>query len=508
MTPKPGPKSAPAKEAARARAIQLRRLGHSATEITNALAGSDTPLNRTGVQEILREEGFARLWPRPYAARGGPLRQPLPRARRIDFASFPARFPTRFAGLFLIVPELIALDLPGLVKAAGYPGTRDIPALSYLLSLLTFKLVSWRRHSHASDLADDRASGLLPGLAALPKTTACSTYSYRCQHQQQLRFLSTLGKAMLANGLSAGHEFDLDFHAIMHFGNDPVLEEHYVPRRSQRTASVLTFFAQDSGTHNLVYANADLLKRDQNREVIAFCDYWRELSGADPRFLVFDSKLTTHKVLGELAERGVRFLTLRQRSRGLLAQLQQLPAKAWRSVRLERAGGHRTVQVAEDPQVKLRDCSTPLRQLAVRGLGHEHPTIHITNDHDLTARYLIERYAHRMDVEQRLAEWIRAFHIDALSSSIPLNVDLDVVLSVLAGAVCASFRRRLRSYETATPDTLQRRFFATPGHIQISASEVTVRLELRAATPVLRQAALPVVQVPWWGGRRLRFEIP
>jgi hypothetical protein len=38
-----------------------------------------------------------------------------------------------------------------------------------------------------------------------------------------------------------------------------------VPSRSQRTRSVLTFFAQDTGTDNLVYANADLTKAAQNR---------------------------------------------------------------------------------------------------------------------------------------------------------------------------------------------------------------------------------------------------
>ena len=49
----------------------------------------------------------------------------------------------------------------------------------------------------------------------------------------------------------------------MHWGHDPALEKHYVPTRSQRARSVLTFFAQDTGTHNLVYANADLSKATQ-----------------------------------------------------------------------------------------------------------------------------------------------------------------------------------------------------------------------------------------------------
>jgi hypothetical protein len=48
----------------------------------------------------------------------------------------------------------------------------------------------------------------------------------------------------------------------------------FVPRRSQRTRSVLTFFTADAGTHTLLYANADLSKATQNREVIAFADHW------------------------------------------------------------------------------------------------------------------------------------------------------------------------------------------------------------------------------------------
>jgi hypothetical protein len=46
-------------------------------------------------------------------------------------------------------------------------------------------------------------------------------------------------------GLASAEEaiFDLDFHAVMHWGSDPALEKHYVPTRSQRARSVLTFFA-------------------------------------------------------------------------------------------------------------------------------------------------------------------------------------------------------------------------------------------------------------------------
>jgi hypothetical protein len=89
---------------------------------------------------------------------------------------------------------------------------------------------------------------------------------------------------------------------------------------------------------------------------------------------------------------------------------------------------------------------------------------------------------------------------------VPLNVDLDVVLSVLAGAVCAGLRQRLRGYATATPDTLQRRFLSTGGHILHRDREIIVRLDRRTYSPILRQADIAVTEVPWWGGRRLRFE--
>ena len=97
-----------------------------------------------------------------------------------------------------------------------------------------------------------------------------------------------------------------------------------MPTRSQRARSVLTFFAQDTGTHNLVYANADLSKATQNREVIAFCDHWKAVSGSDPKMLIMDQKVTTQAVLGELDARGVKFATLRMRSPALMKHINGL----------------------------------------------------------------------------------------------------------------------------------------------------------------------------------------
>jgi hypothetical protein len=511
----PGRKSAPRKDAARGRVIELRREGLSVYEISTRLSAEGTPLGRSAVSDILREEGFARLLrgPQPEASispatSGRDTR--LPAAAVIDFAAMPGRAHTTMAGLLLTIPDLVALDLPALVTAAGYPATKTIPATGYLLSLLALKLTTTRRVSHVDDLLLDPAPALLAGLSILPKKTALTDYSYRLSHDHQRAFLAALDTTMIAAGLATSDEaiFDLDFHAVMHWGTDPALEKHYVPTRSQRSRSVLTFFAQDSGTHNLVYANADLTKASQNREAIAFCDHWKQASGSDPRMLIMDQKVTTQPILGELDTRGVKFATLRMRSPALVNYISALTGTDFKTVTLDRPGPCNKPKVHESAAVQLTRYPGTVRQLIVTGLGRDAPTVIITNDHDITTRALIGQYARRMTIEQRLAEIIQAFCADALSSAVNLNVDLDVVLCVLAQALLAAFRLRLPgNYDHATPDTLQRRFLDTPGEIISNGTGITVKINRRAYSPVLRHASLPAdTTVPWWGGRQLHFE--
>jgi hypothetical protein len=463
---RPGPKTAPGKDAARTRIIALRAQGYSIDEIAAALAAEGIGLNRTGISEVITEAGLPRIWRRPEAARGGPRREDLPRARALaadDYAALPADAPTRMAGLLLALPDLLALDLPALVTAAGYPGTRDIPAINYLLGLLAVKLTGTRRVSHVHDLA--------------------------------------------AAGLATGEVLNLDFHAVMHWGEDAALEKHYVPARSQRTRSVLTFFAEDADSHALLYANADLAKATQNNEVLDFAEHWKTVTGAHPALLVMDSKVTTQTQLGELTQRGIGFITLRARTPKLTAHLRALPTSAWTKLTVARAGGRtRRVQTIEDPAAKLSTYPGTLRQLAVAGLGHDEPTILITNQHSMPAKQVIETYSRRMNIEQRLAEAIRSFHLDSLTGAVPLNIDLDVVLTVLAHTLCAALRRRIPGYATATPDTLQRRFLSTGGHILNHGNQIAVRLDRRTYSPVLRQANLPAITVPWLGGRTVRYE--
>lgn len=505
---RPGPRSEPKKDSARKLTLALRREGRSLAEITRALKAAGTPLGRTAIWELVGEQGLGRL---PVAAPAPESRAlPAPKAQRLANGDWPREgtLSSEHAGLFLLVPELLELDVPALIAAAGYPGTRQLCAVNSLLALLALKLYERRRRSHVYDVVHDTALGVFCGLTALPKRSHLSGYSYRTTRAHNQALLEALVARQQAAGLIDGESFNLDFHAIMSYGEDQILEEHYVPRRSQRTRAVLTFFAQDSRHATLCYANTDINKADQAHEIINFCEFWQRSSGQTPRLLVFDSTLTTHAELAELDDRAIGFITLRRRGATLMQQVAALPPDAWQPVRLERPGKHRDVTVAE---MTATIAKHDFRQLAVNGLGRDQPTLLLTNQRERSAKQLIERYAKRWIIENQLAAQIRAFHLDALTSQVPLAVDLDTTLSVLCDNIYRMFARRLQhGYQTATPDTIFRHFIEGPGELQFTPNGITVALRSRAHTPVLLDADYHkrTTTIPWWNDRQLSYSFP
>jgi transposase len=503
---RPGPRSQPKKDRARSLALSLRGQGRSLREIGSALEAAGAPLGRTALWELFAEEGLGRL---PAPAARAPVFTAA-KTRRLRGEDWPrlGSFSSEHAGLFLLLPELIELDLPALAAAAGYPGTSQLSALNSLLALLALKLYERRRRSHVYDVVHDPALGLFCGLNVLPKRTHLTAYSYRTTRAHNRSLLEALVPRQQAAGLIDGDSFNLDFHAIMSFGEDEILEEHYVPRRSQRTRSVLSFFAQDGDQATLCYANADLSKAEQSDEIVRFCEFWQQTTGHKPALLVFDSTLTTHAELANLDEQEIGFITLRRRGGTLMQQVAALPAEAWQPARLERPGKHRDVTVAEQA-VTIQ--GRRFRQLAIKGLGREQPTLLLTNQHDRTPKQLIERYAKRWLIENQLAAQIRAFHLDSLSSQVPLAVDLDTTLSVLCDSIYRSFARRLQhGYQTATPDTIFRHFIEGPGELHSTPTGINVALRPRAHTPVLLDANYHnrTLEIPWWHGRQLSYSFP
>jgi len=506
-----GPQVQAKKDPARPRIIALRKQNLSIYDIQDALRQQGHPLSLTAIHEVLRAEGFARLPRRRDEER--PQRPRPARAAVADVRQFhlaPRRFATALGGLFLFVPWLVRLDLAGLVASAGLPGTRMIPAAHAVRATLALKLTSTERKSHVMDLVFDEGLALWTGLNVPPKTTFLSQYSGRLGPRRLAALLDGWVQALRGQGVLPGRSFNLDFHAIPYFGGDAFVEKHYVSRRSRRQPSVLAFLAQDGDTQVLCYGNADLRKGEEPDQVLAFVRFWTRQTGQPPPHLVFDSQCTTYRKLSELNALGVRFLTLRRRSPALLREMALQPRSAWRTVHLDVPQRlYQTPKVIEQ-RVHLREYAGPLRQLFVKDLGHEQPTVLLTNDFRATPAALILRYARRMLIENGLADAVNFLHLDALSSAVALNVSFDVLLTTMATGIYRLLARQLRGFERAQPRQIWRRFLKSPGHVRITADEVVVELPRRAHNPILIGAGLleERTQVPWWEGRTLRFEIP
>jgi hypothetical protein len=259
----------------------------------------------------------------------------------------------------------------------------------------------------------------------------------------------------------------------------------------------------------MVYSNADITKAEQAAEIIAFADYWNAATGADPGLLVFDSQLTTCKILDELTSRGISWLTLRQRGKTELARLAALAASEWKTVTVARSGRYRRPRLHED-MIKLKDVSSKVRQIAIKNIGRDEPTLLITNDLTTAGKNLFARYAERMMAGNELDAYIGGFHLDALTSGVPLNVDLGTTLTVVAGNLYRLLALKLSRYERATPETLWRDFLDATGTLHVTENGVTCALNLRSHHPALIDAGFADLEtpIPWWDGRTLRFRFP
>ena len=509
---RPGPKGP--REATgqlRLRVLALRAAGHSVTEIAAALTAEGLPVSAQTTWQILAAEGIGRLPRRDEGRRGPPARLDAVQAAKLPgWPAADTALGCDHAGLLLLFPAMAQLGMHELVRSAGYPSTRALSSWQSAGTLLLAKCARRPRVHHAGSLTDDEGLAFTLGLTSLPKATHLGTYSWRVGREPNHKLLSGLVSALRPLGLASGAAgFNCDFHAIRHHGDDAVLEKHYVPRRSQRTRAVLTFFAQDHASSEMVYANADITKAGQAREIIAFADYWQHATGSDPGLLVFDSQLTTYKILDELTGRGINWLTLRQRGKNELARLAALPASAWKSATITRTGRYRRPRLHED-MVKLTGVSSRVRQIAVKNIGRDEPTLLITHDLATPARDLFARYAERMIVENELDAYIGGFHLDALTSGVPLNVDLDTTLTVVAGNLYRLLALKLDRYQNATPDKIWRHFLDATGTLHITGTGVTCALNLRSHHPVLIDAGFADLEIPipWWDGRTLRFRFP
>jgi hypothetical protein len=505
-TAHPGPREQPKKSAAQKQIVALRKRNYSVYEISQALKEQGTPLSATAVREVLAAEGFAPLPRRLDEERPGRVGPSAEAVANVgDFTLSSREFTTRVGGLFLFIADLVRIDTDALALAAKLPGSRMIPAAHALRAALALKLWSIERKSHVMALVADEGLALFCGLNAMPKKSFLSEYSSRITRQTVSRLLASWHTRFAGDALFTGESLNLDFHSVPYFGEHPLVQSHYLSKRSRRQPSILTFLAQDADSHVFCYANADIRKGEEADEVFRFIDFWKRQYGRVPQHLVFDSKLTTYEGLDRLDAAGITFMTLRRRTKGLLADVDGLPPSAWRTVTLDLPHRkYRTPRIYEQ-KVRLRERS--YRQLFIKDLGHDEPTILVTNDAKSSARNLITRYAKRMLIENALADAVRFFHIDALSSSVGFKVDFDMALLVLASALYRLTARRMRGYDDAQARQIFRDLVDMPADVAVTPAEVKVRFHRRAHLPIVLASGLidKPVAVPWWQGRSLRL---
>jgi transposase len=501
-----GPQQQPKKGKVQDIVVALRKRNYSIYDISRALKEQGTPLGTTAVREILAEEGFAPLPRRLDVERPvgvGPTTEAVADVR--NFALRTGEFTTRLGGLFLFIPDMIRLNLDALTKGANLPGSRMIPAEHALRASLALKLWSIERKSHVMALVADEGLAMFCGLNAVPKRSFLSEYSSRITPQKVSQLLSNWHTNLAEETILTGKSINLDFHSVPYFGEHPVIESHYLSKRSRRQPSILTFLAQDADSQVFCYSNADIRKGEEAEEIFRFIKFWERRHGSLPQHLVFDSRLTNYPQLDRLDQQGVIFITLRRRTRNLLAEISDLTPSAWRTVNLDVPNRkYRTPQVYEQ---KVRLLQRTFRQFFIKDLGHDQPTILLTNDRKSTTAQLILRYARRMLIENALADAVRFFHIDALSSSVGLKVDFDMTLLVLASCLYRIMARRMRGYSDAQARQIFRDLIDMPAQVNVTDREVRVKFHRRAHLPIVLASGLfnKPVNVPWWNDRPLRL---
>jgi len=497
------------KDPIREQVIALRKQNLSVYDIRDALKKEGIARSAVTVGAMLKEEGFARL-PRRRDDERPPTARPTVAdkadARELDLS--PRSFRTKFGGLFLFLPALASLPFDRIMSRAGLPGTKMVPAGCAIRSLLALKLFGTARHAHVMSAVMDEGLALFAGLNAIAKRSFLTEYSCRidpdCYPKLMRRWFDAMGKL----GLARGKSFDLGFHTIPFHGEDALVEKHYVSKRSRRQKGILAFLAQDADTRVFCYANGKLRKGEENDEILAFVKFWKRRTGRLPEELIFDSKLTTYANLNKLNQRGMHFITLRRRSRKLLQQAAARPRSAWRRIELESVSrAYKTPRIL-DEKITLKDYDGPIRQLTITDLGHEQPTLLLTNQLRRSAAKLIGRYARRMLIENNIEDGIDFFHMDALSSAVAMKVNCDLQLTLMASSLYRHLAWQIGSvYQTAKSRHLFRDFIDATAQVTITQQEVVVRYQKRAHNPLLVAAGFDRsdIRIPWLGGKRLQF---
>jgi len=461
------------------------------------------------VERVLREEGFAKL----------PRRSRLKIGLTVKGAVVPARseaitigqmegksFDCAAGGVFLFAPFIEKLNIRDIVKTAGLPESKTIPATSYFLSFLALKLIGTERYAHMGDHAFDPGLGFFAGLNVLPKCTAMSSYSYSLDEVHLLRLQKAFIREACRLGLYDGSIINMDFHTIPHYGDESVLEEHWAGMRGKRIKGALTLFAQDAVSKLILYTASDIKRSESDDQVLTFLSFWKGIKrGIKPTF-VFDSKFTSYSKLSQLNTQGIKFITLRRRGKTLLSKVDKI--QGWEKITIPHGKRKYPNPQVLQSIISLRDYEGQVRQVIVRGNGHEKPSFLISNDFDVPVELLVGNYARRWRVENAISEAVKFFHLNALSSPILIKVHFDVVMTMMADTLYSMLAQKLRGFEQCDAPKIYRHFVQGKVNLSVKEGEVIITYPRRAHNPILR--AVPWHRLPqllsWFDGTKITLK--
>ena len=493
----------------RQKIVEWRQRELSAGDIAQLLNQEAIDISVRTIERILAEEGFKKL----------PRRTQLKIGRTIRGAEVPEvatpvaierlegqRFESAGAGVFLFAPFIAQLNLDAVIKAAKLPASKSLSASNYLFSILALKLLGTERYAHVDGHVFDPGLGLFAGLNVLPKCTALSTYSYSLDADHLLRLQDAFIRQVMQLGLCSGSIINLDFHTIPHFGDESVLQEHWAGARGKRMKGALTLLAQDADSRLILFSAADIQRSEADDQILAFLSFWQGIKKPMESTFIFDSKLTTYENLSELNHQKIKFITLRRRGHKLVAESDNL--EPWRRITIPHDKRKYPQPMVHESRIELRGYDGEVRQIIVRGNGREKPAFLITNDFEMPAELLVGNYARRWRVENGIAEAVKFFHLNALSSPILIKVHFDVIMTMIADTLYCRLAQQLRGFEDCDAPKIFRNFVKGGGSVEVRAGNINVKFSKRAHNPVLRAVAWSALpkQMPWLNGANLSLQ--
>ena len=139
------------------------------------------------------------------------------------------------------------------------------------------------------------------------------------------------------------------------------------------------------------------------------------------------------------------------------------------------------------------------RQITIKGHGRSNPTFIITNNAQLPVKPVLEVYVKRWHVEDKLAELVAFFNLNALSSPLMIRIHFDMLWTVIADTLYHCFAQDLRRFENHLAPQIFRNFIDMPGRVVYDGNRFMIKIRKRAHTPVLKevQKLQTPFHVPW-----------